>query len=109
MKGEICIDEKTNNIKLTRGTIKLIKEAISANKTTDSKTLSTYICFLLEKKYKQDNFIYQTKRMGLNRYSDVKNAVDSFIYNYLNEDLKTTLYNTAPLFPVEEVVIINPI
>lgn len=109
MKGEICIDEKTNNVKLTRGTIKLIKEAISANKTTDSKVLSTYICFLLEKKYKQDNFNYQTERMGLKKYSDVKNAVDLFIYSHLNEDLKNELYNTAPLFPVEDVVVINPI
>lgn len=106
MKGEIYINE---NKHLTRGTIKLIKEAISATKTTNSKTLSTYICFLLEKKYKQDNFNYQTKRMRLEKYSDVLNAVDSFIYNNLNEDLKNELFETKPIYPVEEVVVINPI
>ena len=75
---------KNNNIKLkklSRGTKKLIKEAIEKTNSNDRYNLCQYICEELERRYVGKLLDYQLSRMDLKTTGKILDAIDSYLYS----------------------------
>ena len=72
-------------MELTRGTKKIVKEAVEKTKTYDRYKLCEFIAFELESRFKYDSFDYQTKRMGLETTGQILNAIDTFLFKYADK------------------------
>lgn len=70
--------------KLTRGTIKLISEAIEATGSTDRYELCYKITEIAIERYDGMNLDYQLKRMGLTTTKKILDAIDLYFYKYAN-------------------------
>ena len=79
------LTNKSNFKNLTRGTKKIIKDAILENKTTNRHALCEAISFELEAKFKGETLDYQLKRMDLETTGDILDAIDTYMYKHLKE------------------------
>ena len=85
--------------KLSRGTVRLIQEAIQKAKNenrpfNDRYVLCHVICELVEEKYSGLTLDYQLKRMNLVTTKPVLDAIDLFFYKYpkfLSDTADTTI------------------
>ena len=68
--------------RLTRGTKKLIKDTIIANKTTNRYELCEIICSDLEEKFTGDTLDYQLSRMNLETTGEILKAIDTYMYKH---------------------------
>ena len=73
--------------KLSRGTIRLIQEAINSAKNkgltfNDRYILCQEICEIVDQKYSVRTLDYQLDRMNLTTTKKVLNAIDIFFYKY---------------------------
>lgn len=86
--------------KLSRGTVRLIQEAITKAKAEGREFNNRYVlcevlCALVEEKYSGLTLDYQLKRMNLVTTKPVLDAIDLFFYKYpkflsdSNEDITT--------------------
>lgn len=71
--------------KLSRGTVRLLKEAILSAKSKglvfqDRYVLCQEVCELVEQKYSGGTLDYQLKRMQLTTTKAVLDAIDTFFY-----------------------------
>lgn len=67
---------------LTRGTKKLIKDAIREHHVTNRFDLCSIICEELEEKFTGDTLTYQLSRMNLETTGDVLDAIDTYIFKH---------------------------
>lgn len=80
--------------KLTRGTRKLIDYTIEKQQLNidqvDTTELVDHICIEVEEKYPGKSLDYNLQRMGLEKTSDVQNAVNTYLtlYHKKKEQLK---------------------
>lgn len=79
--------KKTLPTKLSRGTIRLLEEAILVAKKENKEYNNRYVlcevlCALVEKKYSGRTLDYQLKRMNMEKTGEVLNAIDLFFYKY---------------------------
>ena len=82
--------------KLSRGTVKLIKEAIISAKNKelayqDRYVLCSEICELMEQRYHGRTLDYQLSRMNLETTLPILEAIDTFFYtspSFLSEELE---------------------
>lgn len=70
---------------LTRGTKKLIKDAIREHHVTNRFDLCQIICEELEEKFTGDTLTYQLSRMNLETTGDVLDAIDTYMYKHSKE------------------------
>ena len=70
---------------LTRGTKKLIKDAIKEHHVTNRFDLCQIICEELEEKFTGDTLTYQLSRMNLETTGDVLDAIDTYMYKHSKE------------------------
>ena len=75
--------------KLSRGTVRLIQEAIQKAKNenrlfNDRYVICHVICELVEEKYSGLTLDYQLQRMNLTTTGRVLEAIDLFFYKYPN-------------------------
>lgn len=67
---------------LTRGTKKLIKDAIKEHHVTNRFDLCQIICEELEDKFTGDTLTYQLSRMNLETTGDILDAIDTYMYKH---------------------------
>ena len=70
---------------LTRGTKKLIKDAIREHKATNRFDLCSIICEELEEKFTGDTLNYQLSRMNLETTGDILDAIDTYMFKHAKE------------------------
>ncbi len=70
---------------LTRGTKKLIKDAIKEHKVTNRYDLCGIICEELEERFTGDTLTYQLSRMNLETTGDILDAIDTYMYKHSKE------------------------
>lgn len=78
---------KTKSVKLTRGTKKIIEEAIQSvepEKRNNRIELCARIAQILEERFSGDNLIYQTQRMDLQTTGKILEKIDTYWYKYGN-------------------------
>lgn len=76
------------NVKLTRGTKKLIEQAIQSvepEKRNNRIELCSRIAQMLEEKFKGDNLTYQLERMDLETTGRILEKIDIYWYKYGNQ------------------------
>lgn len=79
--------ENQKSQKLSRGTVRLIQEAIARAKEegkqfNDRYVLCEVLCAMVEEKYSGLTLDYQLKRMNLVTTKPVLEAIDLFFYKY---------------------------
>lgn len=79
------IKDAREDIILTRGTKKLIAEAIRQTGTLNNTTLCDTICDSLCNKFSGDSLDYQLKRMNIQSTKAILDAIDVFIYQNTTE------------------------
>ena len=82
--------------KLSRGTVRLIQEAIQKAKNenrqfNDRYVLCHVICELVEEKYSGLTLDYQLQRMNLTTTGRVLEAIDLFFYKYPSSLTEATI------------------
>lgn len=70
---------------LTRGAKKIVQNAITTTKTLNRYKLCEFIAYELEEKFKHSSFDYQTKRMKLETTGQILNAIDTYMYKYIDK------------------------
>lgn len=76
-----------NKVKLTRGTKKLIEQAIQSiepEKRNNRIELCSRIAQILEERFTGDNLTYQLKRMDLETTGRILEKIDTYWYKYGN-------------------------
>lgn len=76
------IKENNKTFDITRGTKKLIKQAIEETKSYNRYVLCDWIAQTLVDKFKYKNYDYQLGRMGLVTSKDILKAIDTYIFRY---------------------------
>jgi len=72
-----------SDVKLTRGTKDLIRQAIAETKSSNRYVLCEKIASLAEERYDGSNLDYQLKRMRLDSTGKILQAIDTFIYKHI--------------------------
>jgi len=81
----------TQNVKLTRGTKKIIEQAIESvdpDKRNNRIELCRRIAEMLEERFEGDNLTYQLRRMGLETTGSILEKIDTYWYKYGNRIAK---------------------
>lgn len=77
---------KDNQVKLTRGTKELIKQAITHIETSDDKNnrykICDQVCQLAVDRYQGNNLMYQLERMDMPTTQKVLEKIDAYFYIY---------------------------
>ena len=73
---------------LTRGTKKLIANAIEKTGEYNRSTLCETICEELCSKFSGDSLEYQLERMNLNTTADINRAIDTYMYKHVKLNKK---------------------
>jgi len=78
---------ETQKVKLTRGTKKIIEQAISSVEPESQNNrivLCEKISNMLEERFEGDNLTYQLKRMDLETTGRILEKIDTYWYKYGN-------------------------
>lgn len=78
-------NESRQPVKLTRGTKKLIEQAIESvepEKRNNRIELCARIAQILEERFEGDNLTYQLKRMDLQTTGKILEKIDTYWYKY---------------------------
>ena len=81
--------ERTPEV-LTRGTKKLIANAIEKTGEYNRSVLCESICAELCDKFSGDSLEYQLERMNLNTTSDINRAIDTYMYKHVKLNKKSS-------------------
>lgn len=77
---------KNTQVKLTRGTKVLIKEAITQIESNDDKDnrykICEEMCRIAEDRYQGNNMMYQLDRMDISTTKKVLEKIDAYFYIY---------------------------
>lgn len=76
-------------VKLTRGTKKLIEQAIHSIEETEKRNNRMELCYritqILEERFKGDKLTYQLERMDLETTGKILEKIDMYWYKYGNQ------------------------
>lgn len=81
-----------DNVKLTRGTKKIIEQAIESvdpEQRNNRIELCAKISEMLEDRFEGDNLSYQLRRMDLQTTGRILEKIDTYWYKYGNRVLET--------------------
>lgn len=82
--------KRTDEVKITRGTLDLIKEAIEETGSTNRYEICRKMAENVENRYGGLSLEYQLKRMKIETTGDILRAIDAYFFKYFREPVKQT-------------------